>query len=179
MVRSDLARGVLDEMRVFDQKVALARSFTEQLLDFDLGAMIDLTSLWNRPRTRASTPGVFKALHVGMRRRFMVLHGAILLTGPANTKAIVERQDPPGRLSKLNLRQWGRAVGSQADQVAESALCGIGRDAFSNVVALHHAFAQLRQPGPARIWRNLFGCDQWAAKEELEPFDDMSGMVMV
>ena len=109
----------------------------------------------------------------------MVLHGAILLTGPANTKAIVERQDPPGRLSKLNLRQWGRAVGSQADQVAESALCGIGRDAFSNVVALHHAFAQLRQPGPARIWRNLFGCDQWAAKEELEPFDDMSGMVMV
>ncbi|GMA76513.1 hypothetical protein GCM10025880_29300 [Methylorubrum aminovorans] len=45
MVGTDLSVGVLDQMQMLDQKVALARAGAEQALDLDFGLRIDLTAL--------------------------------------------------------------------------------------------------------------------------------------
>ncbi len=61
MVGADLAVGILHQMQVLDQQVALARAAAEQALDLDLGLRIDLTALRHRAGDVAATARMRKA----------------------------------------------------------------------------------------------------------------------
>src|SRR4029450_13284280 len=72
---------------MLDQEIAPAGPVAEKGLDLDLGAVVDLAPLRNRPGTRAPSTRMVEPLHVGITGRVGAVHAAILFMGQADTKS--------------------------------------------------------------------------------------------